>query len=293
MRQAEDEAARLFKGGEAGTGGGIALASGSGGGAALASGLGDGPVLSAPMVTVGSDGQVRRVDPSAVSGIVRAGEGGGQNAYYSEQAMNNRAVDRVLSGFDPEVRDIVKQSPTLANQLFEAERAGYTFEVGEAGDGSFHVGTSRRVVVEGGQSAEATVGTIAHEAGHGHYHLHEELTVPPQENMSRDVYVEINVEETMRNEGYAQFNAAKIRAEILNAGGPDIGMGGTQAEGYLANYQAYADGKISQEEAVMNNADLMGMEVGSNSKLNYLDNYREFYERQWNEYLLNQEGGAG
>jgi WXG100 family type VII secretion target len=287
MKQADDDVARLFKTGDVGGADGSQAAASGG-----ASAMGDGPMLSAPMSTVGSNGQMRPVDPGAVSGIVRAGESGGENPYYSEQAVNNRAVDRVLGVFDEDVRNIVKQSPTLSSQLREAELNGYTFVMGEEGKGSFHNTTARRIVVENEGTPAQIASTIAHETGHGQYLLHEQVTIPPQENMSRDVYVELNVEEKMRNEGYAQLNATKIRDEILSAGGPDIGVPGNQSAGYIANYEAYKAGTIDQETAIMNNAELMGAETTSTSKLNYLDYYSESYEANWDESLINQEAGA-
>ena len=86
----------------------------------------------------------------------------------------------------------------------------------------------------------------------------------------------------MLDEGGAQFNAAKVRAEIIAAGGADIGIGGTQSDAYLAVYDKFAAGDLQRFEAVTQMGDLMKNEHTSSPPHNpYLDYYSQDFEDYW------------
>lgn len=267
MQQADEDVGRLFKGGLDGSG---------------AAGGGAGSAQAAPAPAIGEF----------------AGSGEGESApnltnswdvSAAETAEVGGVVGRMFGDFEPRVQVLISQSPTLTSQIEQLEADGYTVEVGEADKGSYHNRASKKIVIEGDRAPERIVQSIAHEVGHGIYG--EPPYHPPDGTLTRDEYIDLNVREDLRNEGFAQFNSAKVRTEILDVGGPDIGVPGT-AQGYMDSYQAYQNGGLTYQQTIERNADLMGEETTSTNDLNYKVYYGESYADLWNESLLDSEGGA-
>lgn len=245
MKQAEEEASRVLRGDGRGGGGGVSPGPGGDGG-----GAGD------------------------------AGEGGGGGGAGSDA---EEVVDRTLSDFSSDVRDIVNQSPTLQGQLEDLEEDGWTIEEGPAGGGSYADHDNSTLVIAGGRSAEDTTRSIAHEIGHAEYG--DEPYHAPTDDMTRQEYVDANVDEQLRSEGNAQLNGATVRNEVTGNGGPDIGISGTQTEDYQSIYEQYQEGDISRDEAIDQMADLMGNETTSTTGENYRDYYGQTYEDYWDEHV--------
>jgi len=86
----------------------------------------------------------------------------------------------------------------------------------------------------------------------------------------------------MQNEGAAQLNAAQVRAEITAAGGPDIGIPGTQTADYQKVYDDFAAGNITRPQAVDQMATLMGNEhTSTQGNPSYFDYYAASYQKDW------------
>ena len=99
--------------------------------------------------------------------------------------------------------------------------------------------------------------------------------------MTRKEYVQLNVQEQLHDEGSAQLNSARVRDEIRKSGGPDIGIPGSQTAAYQKVYSDYKSGKISRQQAIDRNANLMGKETTSGTNQNYRKYYGESYEKYW------------
>jgi WXG100 family type VII secretion target len=212
----------------------------------------------------------------AQAGAVGAATGAAVN-------LRNQAVDRVLSKIDPKVRELVKKSPTLASQVQSLE-GKVTFRMGPKGSkATYYDPKTKEIVIAPGESTNAQVSSIAHEVGHATY-----KKIPyhaPKPGMTKAQYIQKNVREQMLDEGSAQMNAAIVRDEIKKAGGPTLGMPGTQEKKYLSAYNDYKSGKISRQQAVGKMADLMGNETTSIDNKPYKQYYAKTYEDHWNKVV--------
>ena len=199
-------------------------------------------------------------------------------------AEENAAVDSKLSMFSQGVRDMVKKSPTLRSQIFQLEKNGFNFKTGPVADGYYMDPNTKTIVIDQPLGDADTVSHIAHEVGHGVNA--QKIGIPATPTMTRDEYVRLNVNNLMQNEGEAQLNAAQIRAELKAAGGPDIGIPGSQTAKYQAVYDDYAAGKVTRAEAVNRMATLMGNErVSTPPHQPYRDSYRDAYRKDWDDNI--------
>jgi WXG100 family type VII secretion target len=181
-------------------------------------------------------------------------------------------------GLDPQVGQILSQSPTVAAQLAALEADGWTIVQGPADGGSFADRTTKTITINAGDTVEVTAGGLAHEIGHA------ATPEPPYHDpagLTRDQYIDQNVQEQLRNEGEAQLNAAIARDEIGQAGGPDTGIPGSQTPAYQAVYVEFKAGTITRTEAIERMANLMGNESTSNTNENYRAYYGHTYEDFW------------
>ncbi len=182
-----------------------------------------------------------------------------------------------LGDFDPGVRALAAQSPTLSTQIAELDHAGWSFERGPAEGGSYADHPNRKIVIQDGMSVESTTSTLAHEVGHAKYG--EPPYHPPDDGDTRTSYVDRNIDEAMRDEGHAQFNAATARDEILDSGGPDVGIPGTGD--YASTYESYKGGGLTREAAIDEMAETMSGEVTSTTGESYRDYYGKPYRDFW------------
>jgi len=281
MKQAEDDAARVLKGnGSGGAGGGAAGGGGVIPGGAIPGGSGGG--------TAGGGGTPSSGGGGTPGGGSTPGGGGGAPGGGGGPAGGGGApagtpTTQMLNQFDPQVAAIAGQSPTLNNQLQQLQQDGWTIVKGPAGGGSFTDRQNKQIVIADGDTPAVTVGGLAHEMGHAEageppYH-------PPAAGMTRDDYVEQNVQEQLRNEGAAQLNAAIARDEIQQAGGPDTGIPGTQTNAYQALYDQYKSGLASRDQTVDLMADVMANESTSTTNQNYRDYYGQSYKDYWDQHV--------
>jgi hypothetical protein len=99
--------------------------------------------------------------------------------------------------------------------------------------------------------------------------------------MNRDEYVDERTEFQLQDEGRAQLNALQVRAEIRQAGGPDIGIPGAQDAAFERAYNDLAAGKTTREQAVQQMANLMATEKPSRPYATYRDMYRAYFNFVW------------
>ncbi len=281
-KQAEEEASGLLRGqgvgaGSAGAGGASGGAGGASGGAGGASG-GSG----------GSSGGSGGSSGGASGGS--GGSGGSSGGSGGSGGAASTATSRMLSQFDPKVQEIAAKSPTLQSQLEQLERNGWTIVRGRAGGGSFADQQAKRLTIDPSGSVESQVATIAHEGGHALYG--EPPYHPPTATMTRDQYIQANVQEQLRNEGAAQLNAAIARNEINGAGGPDIGIPGTQTAANQRVYENFHNGSITRDQAIDQMANLMGNETTSTTHENYRTYYGHTYENHWDTHVAPTRRGT-
>ena len=152
------------------------------------------------------------------------------------------AISRV-----PGVAALVGKSETLRTQLRDATLDGWTVEFGPPGGGSFVEHESEEIRIDSNHlnaPPEQYVGTLAHELGH----VFHPAPYYPIGDLSRQEYIDLNVEAQLTGEGYAALNNIAVRQEILAAGGPDIGVNGVGDAYYLEVWRQVELGLIDEAE---------------------------------------------
>lgn len=255
MQQAEDEAARLLGGSATNTGTlfaapGVLAGPKDGGG----SGSGSGGAGSGSGKSTGS----------------KSGGGGAAAA----QAAENAAVDRMLSKFDPKVRALVKQSPTLRAQLKALEDKKFPLTLmprpksvdPSTGSQTFFHPPAIEVYIDPKLKPEDMVLRVAHEAAIAQ---EDPQFLRPQNAKNRQHFIDTNVPKALRAEAKAMFNEVAVRQEILAAKGPDIGLSDPDPVNhadYLDPFNDYQKSKRTPQD--LNNAlDLIERDYDANMEL--------------------------
>jgi WXG100 family type VII secretion target len=237
MQGAEDAAARVLRGSANGAG---TLFAATGGLASPGRGGGSGGGLSSPV-----PGPGRAPDPK--SSVDNAAK---------QRAAENAAVDHILSQFDPKVRAIVKQSPTLRAQLKTLDDNKFPLKLMkrpsnvEATTGSqtyFHPPTIE-IYNDANLKPEQMVLRLTHESGIAH---EDPKFLLPQNAKSHKEYMDTNMPKALRSEAKAIFNEVAVRQEILAAHGPDIGLSDTDPKNrddYLKPFNDFQNSKRTPQD---------------------------------------------
>lgn len=197
------------------------------------------------------------------------------------------AIDNILWQFSQSVRDLVRLSPTLSDQLARLDNMGWDIFRGKGTQSFCNRDMDYIRIAQHGDPARE-VSTIAHEAGHAFYQL-EDYVSPV--GLTRDEFVNSNVARHMRDEGAAQMNSAKVRDE-LRQNGADMPMPGSQAEQYGDVYDRFKAGELSEAEAMDEMGNIMRNEVNSVDNRPYGDYYGDGYHQRYDDYAANQPGGG-
>ncbi|RMF38901.1 MAG: hypothetical protein D6754_06485, partial [Alphaproteobacteria bacterium] len=193
-------------------------------------------------------------------------------------------------GAGPSIGDLIAMSPTLSRQLRELQADGWTIVDGPAGGGSSTNRSTKTITIDSAHRANPTdyVRSLSHEAGHAV----QANDYTPMAGHTRDEYVTANRDHQLDGEGRATLNNARVRGEIQDAGGPDIGISGTRTN----EYQRIADqadaGTITDEQAAHQIGQQIGQhETTSTTHENYNDYYSHFYENRWDTHHPPAGGG--
>ena len=174
------------------------------------------------------------------AGAGGAGGSGAGAAAAAAAAPAGSAPAPASTGLGKDVDALAAKSPTLTNNIDALKKDGWTIEYGPAGKGSFTDRTAKKIVIDSNEKgdANAVAQTLAHESGHARYT--PDPYVPPT-GLTRDQYVQRNVDRSLKDEGEATMTNAQVRQEILKNGGPDIGIAGAQANQYARLAAQYPD----------------------------------------------------
>lgn len=261
LRRAEADAARVLRGDD--------VASGNVGGAEALP-VGGGAERAAPVEAGPAFIPIKPPNPRTIS----------QAMARQRLAAQNAAVDRMLSIFDPSVRELARQSPTLRAQLLALEKNGFRLATGPRSQT-----VKPLITINQSLTGADAVAMIAHETGHATYP--GVGRIEETETMTRDQYVDVNVTNNLRNEATAQFNALQVRAELLAAGAGDIGTPGDKDSAFQRIYADHAAGRLTRDQAI----DRMGPVMGTLQRepgpppQSYRDYAVDFFRRDWDTYI--------
>jgi len=137
---------------------------------------------------------------------------------------------------------IAAKSRTLQDNLRRLDDQHWTIRYGDAGKGSYTSRETKTIVIDSNEKGHPAliVQTLAHESGHALYKPH--APVSPA-GLTRDQYISRNVSYKLKDEGEATLTNAEVRQEILDNGGPDIGIAGVQRADYRILAARYPDAK--------------------------------------------------
>ena len=144
--------------------------------------------------------------------------------------------------FGDKFNELLKETPTLSGQIAKLKKNGWKFKTGTAGKGTFSDRTTKTVTIDPNDTKHpvSLMQSVSHEVGHASYALPKPITPKftknPKDVMGRKAYIEGNVNHNLRDEGAATMNNLTVRSEILQHGGPDIGVAGAQPKKYQAIY---------------------------------------------------------
>jgi hypothetical protein len=224
--------------------------------------------------------------PGSSAGPGAPGSGAGSGA-----PAGPPSAPTVATNLGSNVDTVVAQSPALARDVQALKSAGWTIRYTTGSEtGSFTDANRTLIVIDAASSSNAAQAaqSLAHEVGHAN---HPNPYIPPS-GLTRAEYVARNTDAQLAGEGAATLRNAEARAQILAAGGPDIGIAGAQPTQYDAIYQQYAAGKITRAQAEQQIGQLFGTgETTSNTNQNYRAYYSATYEQAWDAAYAGQPAG--
>jgi hypothetical protein len=171
---------------------------------------------------------------------------------------------------DPAFRQVLQQSPTLLADMERLQSEGYTIRWGSPGKGTYIVENddNPHIVIDQNARGDGAriAGALSHEIGHKEFS-------EPVDRSTRVGYVT----GLLRDEAGATVHNARVRREILDNGGPDIGFAGHNARQYEAITDQMLGGKITEAQAIERIAEVYKTERTSNTKETYEDYYGKYY----------------
>jgi type VI secretion system secreted protein VgrG len=222
--------------------------------------------------------------PTVLIGDAGGGGGGGGPSSIASLVLDmiEDIVDPdVTTGLGTDVDEILNKSPSLKAKMKALLDDGWTIDA--APGNPVECDKEAKIIrIDTDESANEQVQSLAHEAGHAAYQTDPEV---PMAGKTKQEYVDANLMNDLKDEGEATLSNIEARNEILENGGPDIGIAGNTdnhpayQESY-DNYQESGDRDAAREEIGTIFAD--GEEAGDTGK-SYRDYYSEWYEENYDD----------
>lgn len=193
------------------------------------------------------------------------------------------AAPAVSTGLGEDIDAIAAKSPTLQKNL-AALKGKVDIEYGTAGGGTFYDpnGVPRpKIVVDPNEAGDpaSVVQSLSHESGHALYT--QDPYVPP-DGLTKEEYVAKNVNRNLKDEGEATLTNAQVRNEILENGGPDIGIAGSHTEEYDAIAKKYPD-PADRDKARQEIGDIFADGETPSGDENAGKSYRDYYAKPYED----------
>ncbi len=197
-----------------------------------------------------------------------------------KKAFEPKPPKPVKTGLGDDVDKIANKSPTLRSNIEKLQADGWTIKYGEAGKGSTCDKKTKTILIDPNKKGDPAgiTRSLAHESGHG---LYKEDPYVPHNGLTKDEYVSRNVARNLKDEGEATLTNAQVRKEINDAGGPDIGISGTQQDKYQAIADKYPD-PADRDKARKEIGDLFGN--GEKASVPPHDTYNDYYGKTYKDF---------
>lgn len=241
----------------------------------------DSIVEGSPMVLIGGKPAAFLSSKTAHGGAIVAG-------FPTVLIGNGAAIDlaAILPFLPQATLDMILLSPTLTAQIIALHEAGWTFEEGPAGGGTYADRTTHTITIDHNKiaSSEATTVSLSHEAGHAAFIEEPYIS---DAGLTRAEFVDQNTSRNLHDEGAATLNNCQVRDEIQQNGGPDIGLSGNQAnapdyDNAFQEYQRTGDSEAARDtigNIYGHGESPSGAEnVGKDYTQYYGENYGTFYD---------------
>jgi hypothetical protein len=207
-----------------------------------------------------------------------------QLAKLIDRIMGRSVTPTVQTGLGYRVDQLASRSPTLVANLKDLDgKCDIAF--GEEGKGTYYDPNALprpKIIVDpaDADNPEAVVQSLAHESGHALYTI--DPYVPP-DGLSRQDYVDRNVQRDLKNEGEATLTNAQVRKEILDDGGPDIGIAGAQSQKYAEIAEKYPDPK-DRDQARTEIGQIFADGEQPSGDENAGKTYRQYYAKSYEDF---------
>jgi type VI secretion system secreted protein VgrG len=208
--------------------------------------------------------------------------------------MGGPYVGPPTTGLGADVDLMAGMSPALAQRIRDLQAQGWTIRYSRPGDppGTFCDRTTNSIVIDPNANATTAqrVQSLAHEAGHAGYT--PGAYVPPS-GLTRQEYIDRNAANNLADEGEATLFNAQARREIMNNGGPDIGIAGAQSQQYANTYDQYAAGNLTRDQArtQIGQTFANGETPSTAPNMNYGQYYGQPYGTFWDQQYPGQAPG--
>lgn len=154
--------------------------------------------------------------------------------------------------------------------------------------GGSYVNRSKKIIVIDpviAQNPTNLIQTLAHETGHAMYKPDPYIPYS-KNNLTRQEYIDQNTMRDLKDEGEATIVNIEVQREILNNGGPDIGISGTQKTEYLKIYKEEVVTNQSREKARERIGSIFA-DKESPSTTSSGETYRDYYSKAYKDHYDN------
>lgn len=151
--------------------------------------------------------------------------------------------------------------------------------------GAYADKANKKIVIDQNivNNPQQLVQTLAHESGHALYRA--DAYVPyTGSGLTREQYIDLNTMSALKDEGEATLINIQVRGEVLQNGGPDIGVAGSQAAAYVDIYNKVLVRTGDREKArkeigkVFANHERPSTDPSKTYKDYYAKTYEDFYD---------------
>lgn len=187
----------------------------------------------------------------------------------------------VESGIDATVQRYADMSPFLREQLEKLQAEGWTIGYGEIDALGKTFYDAKKIIIDNDMKKDPLWATavLAHEVGHAYPGRSVAITDPPTPGELYSDWLGRNMRMRYLAEAESGLVTARVRQEILDRGGPDIGNISKETIDFYGKERA---GELSHIESRNRLANMLSFEP--------YDHYRSELEKHWDENYVDSHG---